>query len=866
MNKTELESAIQKDFPDINHTEFVINGRGVEGFVQQRLLPFLIYQNTVDSSSRLITLFLEENSPSMHFLPFYIAYGFYRKAIDRIFSSTSFRSLNFPNQQRQVIERTSGNVCSITSVNFINRSLTVRTGTGRVMEIPFEEDYRLNWNYAQSDELKNNIRKFEHLFSASSRHIFSVPLPAGDEHEGIVIFTQVSKFETLLHGVSISGQSLDENLHIEKTVFGKSDKISFNRISAKKTEQRPVTVLLSRSDSIRAYHHIISSDPVKYGRLNTVVIDDFDLLLSREIASGTLVTFLQDMDEVYFSRLGTTIRDIYLVCRDRNFNLYETLSSYYPGVKPWMLKPQEHNSLDGLGSPKGISIRHFRPLEDSGRVSEIEQLIDLWRRLSIQMPCQGELLPIISLLYGIREKLLSFFDPLSITECAGSLNKLLSTIQARWFTGGQDNLLIGNTRSFLDGGGETDQALSKLLRDSLGTILPPGLKRLIMVTNNESDADHNWLGKNWKGNINFINSSSFISGNFRLPGEDAAIIHLCWNRQIADRILTARHLPAQYFLLDLRGFRYLKSYLPKAWRQLCRLSTDDLRSELLNLGKSEGENFQPVFPGHISFMEMTAPETAGPAELGLEDSKTLPEIDPFMDFEQAIWQIVKSAGYNGRGISSDATKLTVYFQDGTLRDFTAGSWLYVYDEETPTLELQKEVGSLTNGDLVLLPKSRTEIRKLLEEVLVQDEFFAELVAGDHEWRKSMAAFLRRRGAGVEDLRLMLAAKHVEVVSPKTIQNWIDGETLEPRKFEELLKALSDLKILPSERLTAYQNGAKALKQQKSTFIRSAIRKLIYTMKGISYAVTDFDEELLNGFLDHIEMKKVLTVTADKYAN
>ena len=61
LSKKEVSKEITRLFPDIEFTKLAFGTSKVDEWVESSLLPFLFYQNTVDSKNRIVNLFLPES-------------------------------------------------------------------------------------------------------------------------------------------------------------------------------------------------------------------------------------------------------------------------------------------------------------------------------------------------------------------------------------------------------------------------------------------------------------------------------------------------------------------------------------------------------------------------------------------------------------------------------------------------------------------------------------------------------------------------------------------------------------------------------------------------------------------------------------
>jgi hypothetical protein len=862
INKKYLTTIIDEEFPDLKKTRFKLNGQALRRFTENTLLPFLIYQNTTDSKNRLIQLYLQESSASKHFLPFYIALGFYRKAIDSLFSSQDFKSSRYKVGSKQVT--LNGSVCSITNINFINKSITLRHGTGLISEIPMVEDYKLSWRYPKALDLRRKLSKFDNLVGVSDHNLFSLPIPKNDKnHEGILVFTQISKFETLLRNLTVSNSCLNDYISVHRTVFDKrAQQISFRQISSAKTKGRQPTVLASRISDLFAYQQILSAGKGQYNHLKTVIIEDFDLELRAWERNGTLAENLQAMDEIYFSKLGKGIKDIYLVFGNRSFDLHPFLKRNKINPMTWLLTPQEASELDGLGKIKEVLVKEFFDPTAAEIIAKLEQQILLWKSLSVQYFCLGQTLEVIGRLYGIRDKLTSFYSPFTFLDTIQELGRFLVILQRNWFSSGQDYGLISQTIEILNittsiKGNPAEHLISEILSS-----INENHTLITIVTNNKDKGDHDYLASlpSAKGiSIRFFTSKQLLAENVEHFIQSEKLIYLVWNKEVVNNLLTKFSLPEQLFLISSRGHQFVKNYSKSAWKTISSISSTKEKYSLLNVEPSDNDGDNPAFPSNIIFIDR---ETAEPY-LGKE-------VVPLPELEDTLMHIVSRISVQRIKGNRDEAFVNVLFEDGSHLVFGENQLVFCYDEENNDAlsDLQKEAKNLEANDLIIVPKSKVEIKKLLNEALSGNEVFASYVSSDHEWRAKLGNYILRSTSDLSRFRESLKLNGIKVEADITIRNWVEGETLEPRNFSNLLLALSNMHILEIEKTSVYLAGAKILKRLKSTFIRTAMHKLIYNLKGIHVnADSDlFDAELLNGFLDHVEMKKVLIVIGGTHAD
>ncbi|MCX3263713.1 DISARM anti-phage system protein DrmE domain-containing protein [Pedobacter agri] len=851
ISKAYLETVISEEFPDLKNTRFTMNHRSLRLFSENTLLPFLIFQNTTDSKNRLISLYMQSGSPGMHLLPFYIALGFYRKAANAALNAQDFFTTRFQPEMRKVV--VNGSVCSVTMVDYLSQSLMLH-GQNRHFEIPFSQDYKIKWAYSNAHGLRELIDRFQRIQKASDGNIFSLRLKENDKsHEGLILFTQPSRFETLLGNVTISGSSLKEHLNIQKTVFTDQE-IKFIQVSQAKTKNMPVTVLLSRPDTLFSYENIMTFGGPSLGKLRTIVIEDFDLLIKAWDRSGELKENLDLLEEMYFSRLGSYFRDIYLVCSNRNFDVHALLASN--GITPmaWMLKATEFRRLENMDVLQHIPVSKITTSLLDSAVVALEEIIVRWKSLAMNYFCSGEILALVKILFQTKSRLSSFYQRERFNASLASQHALFHDFAKRWFPGGQDHGLVEQTLKHFTQIQQADYGVNERLAEKINaSISIHHHKSLLLVSRNHDIDDQRNLCSLISlapENIIFSDEKQFLSGNVNLEKE-CLVVYLGAGKALINMLLTDPGDASQLILTDARGYHFLGWYADRAQAEIDKISPTTEKFELLNLPPDTAFPQDTRTPSRFLFLDEEGNGETSEQEAAEQE-------------EDVVRDIVWNASSRNNPRPGAVESYLVFFEDGSQLGFQQHQSVFIYQENDSQQneELEKEVKELKMGDQVIVPKSRRGIRNLLSEALASHKSYSRAVDYDLRWRSGIREFLGNNG-GIYNFMAILNQKGFPIVVPETIRKWIDGETLQPNRFKRLLLVLVDLGIVEDALKDDYYHQSRELKKIKSRFIKSAILKLIYSLKNISHGWQEdiFDEQLLDSFIDHVEVKTVLTVVA-----
>jgi hypothetical protein len=860
LNKQFLEKTIQDNFPDLNRMEFSMNNHDLVRFTERSLLPFLIYQNTTDSQCRLISLFLEDNSPSIHLLPFYIALGFYRKTLDKALSAQNFASAKYPIDKYKIVYN--GNIHSVVGLNFVSRIMIIKSGTGHEIEIPFADEYKISWRYPASNVLKMKIADFDKIAGASDNNLFSVPVSRKDDHhEGMVIFTNVTKFETLLRNLKVSGRDLASHLNIQKACFDvNSGTITFKLVSSTKTRDMRTTVLISRLDTVLAYDNILVAGGGSFDHLKTIIIDDFDLQIKSSERDNSLQEYLRSLDEYYFSNLNKHLKDVYLISRTKNFDIAATIKKNNINPMSWFQRPQEVWTLNEETVRGQILIKDIDTFASGKPVTSLEEIIISWKYLAHEYFCAGQILLIINDLYILREKLVSFYSSNHIKSFVTALVDRIKSISKDWFNSGQDAGLVDRSMIFLNEVDFLKINPSVKVANEINAI--SGQQIVTIITNNQDRVDQQYmtdlLNTN-RFNIRYFNGKEFLNGSLTFERSNETIVYLIWNKDIIDNMLTSYNLSAQIFLVGKRGINFIKSYGERAWSKLSVLSNLDEKYKLLNLTPSASFNEVVSFPAYINYHS------------DHQESDHVVDVVPMEEVEVTVKNIIENDRLrvkpgDGSIKTSEIATVNVFFEDGGNLIFPESRSVFYYDElhQNDDLDQQKDAKDLKSGDLVIVPKNKMEIKKLLDKLLSENPKFENLILHDNEWRSKITNYMNNNCIDFQEFRRRLQKYGKVIGADMTIKKWIDGETLAPHNFQVVMDSLAALNIIEIAQIKNYHSSVRELKSLKSTFLRTAMRKLIYNLKGINYMPEEslVTETMLSKFLDLVELKTVLFIISD----
>jgi hypothetical protein len=852
LDKNYLAEIAQTNFPDLANTNFQFNNIRVSSFTESILLPFLVYQNTVDTNNRLIGLFLPENSNIINLVPFYAIMAHYRKALNKIMQTKKYQNQTYGRNEKQVVFNS--DICIITSVDFINRQLVLRTGGGREINLSFNQTNKISWQYDNAQDLCKRIDSFDTIDKANKHNIFTLPfLPSENQYEGVIIFTNTSKFESLLRNIKISKNDIRDHLNIEKVAFPASGGHNFIRLSSIHTKNKPVSVLVARLDAFRAYTNILESGGDKYKHIKTIVIDEFDELLmkwEREDKTREELSLLKD--SYFLSLKQGSLKDIYLICKNSCLNIHEIFKKNDVDYNPWLVKPLEANTLNKETSiTPEIFITNIGDLLFENLNYDINSLIYKWKELAKSNFCNGEILMPITNINDLRVKLNSFFNPIVLKNKLDTILYELDEFNKRYFLSGQDYGLIKETNKFID-------IYRNIINFKLNSVFDILKNKTIngcikIFSDNKNETDIGWM----KNQIHSLfPDASIIHYNKKdslktLQGDlinSDIIFYLTADKYILGNALGNILAKDQVFILNNRSYSFGVSY-SKRYQNL-QIEAGSLKSQyhLLNIEEQIVSSVQEnsgIIPLKLYEKEIN--------HSAIQEVTEIPE-PRLNDWVEEI--ILKHKNIN----LSISENYILFFEDGTFELLPENRKIYLYEDDGETDDIEKSlkpVCELEYGEQIILPKRGIPVKDLLEETLKKNEHFSLSIDMDSKWRILIYNHITRCRMDLNYFRKKLKDNGFNIGSDQTVQHWIDGDTRRPDNFQGLLNALALLGIINEHEINSFDRHNSELKSIQMKFVRTAISKLVSRLNGIDIEYDEnFNDELLNNFIDHIEIKRI----------
>lgn len=856
--KEKLSKCVSDIFPDINHSNITINDSKINEWIESTLLPFLFYQNTIDSKSRIINLFLPESSISKNLVPIYISMGFFRKVLNKTQGNSQYKNKSFSDKYVPV----NGSILSITTVDYIGQILSL--DNGRTI-IPFDNILNLRWDLYKSsldirDEILHFIDERNKIFKANKGNIFSFPIkPNNSDYEGAIIFTNVSEFIARIKAIKVSGENILDYIHIQKVIARRE--IGHYKVqtisNARRTSNKPVSILIAPNNYAYDYNNIINSQEGRLNHIKTIIWDNFDELINNYLKSDQNIVFkeLNLIKELYFNKVhDSSLKDIYLISDNYNIHIYELLSRLNLGdcFHTWLFKPVERLRIEGYNKIKPkIFVLTIKDVNYYNLVNEIKEIINSWKELSNKYPVEGEVIKRVSFLYDLLLKIQTFSAPYFLSQDLSIYREKLENLKKSWFISNQDGGVIDRTINFCISLTTSDLNFKANLIIEVLRNLSINSGQVIIVSKNSNQSDFKFINNVIKEKYPLISfemrySSDIIKEPSLSTNLPEAVIYL----DCRDKLRTAPFLNVysenQVFIIDNMEFNIFKRSLNRI-DPIIKSASDDIgKLILLNL---EDTNLVADYE-HLDVIM--------PIENQVINKDLINEIVP-VNFEA----FCKSVFNKEQSLSSKHTlesdEYIVFMEDNSYAIWFGSKKVFVFNEDDDSLDKSWiSVDTLMPGYEIILVKNEGELKDLITRLLQKREDYVPLIDDDKLWRIRIKDFiLSNQLVDYHQFAQVLNDNQFEITGI-TVDNWVNEHVLTPQNFNKLLFTLFKIGIIEDQEIMRIYNSNKKLKNIKVTFIRESVKNIICELKGIPFISANeiVDKHMVDELSSYITIKKV----------
>jgi hypothetical protein len=857
---------INEKFPQLEKSKFYFSDRKVDFGDRDKLLPYLILQNTMDDNKRAIITFLETRSFQYKLIPVFVSIGLaMRTKITTILPSKDWETVQF------IYE---GSYVNFSHFDLLSEMIFLSTGTG-YKKPPIKLNYfkHLAKPYNSKgintiSELINYINQQKLLIEDTlSMHLSKLNLFENELDGGVLLVTRKTKFKEIIKCLKIDDKKIIDLIRIEETKWNR-DTADFDYvcISSSKSKKCKPLVLVTGYDEFGSVSKFIK----RYPHITSVVFDDASENINK-FSSASFDRFRKDFINL------PQFRDLYFVLDESDLehkSFFENLVSEIIPVYNWMSSSADINE-DFV--PNKIDITLCRDHIQTPYSISKECFKELYRHNYFDI-----IFPIFNQFRDFVKRWNSFYDPEYMLAHRNSIIKDInnlyeSNISRLKYVEEIIQRIKDQLNHFV-----LDNEKFKQFEILVEKYKIINISKIYLLSENQNQGDQEFILKNidplLKDKILFIDNSF---GEF---DSNSVVFSFGSNKRFTSILLYRQVESEIHFILDCKDLEFFRFTYLKTRKLLNDILDIGMRNTLLNV--SDNQNFQndllpctDISKSLFDFQKLCDQSGDVVKNTHSEDADIILEnLDLFNFLEGEDRHTLK--GYYSAPIQrKDPEHCVLIFDDGSSLIYPNSRYVYAVDSfddddeefnslSEATSKFKRKISDLQEG-YFLFVFSTEKTSDLHEFVEDQINSRSELkVSNDlaEAWRRALISIYEKLGEDSFAYTALLG-KYIER-SPQTFKNWLNGFTMVPdtdyRDKQDVLKTIADI-VRNDQRFEDVEfsynddlrSKMKKMKRFKTGLPKLLIKKAFYKRINLNISTGDIElEHYLDLLSENIEVKNI----------
>jgi hypothetical protein len=862
---SELLKFREEEFPGLEQSMFYLFGEQVKFEDRDKLLPYLILQNTLDNKKRGIITFQKTSSDHYKLTPIFVAIGVaMRTQVNHVTPNEKWKKEKFIYN---------GTYVQFEKFDLDSNLIYLKGGTKSFSDNANYFKYSARISNSESkariDELINYIESESLAASITlNKHLLKLKTGEYNLQGGVLVITRKGKFKEILKSFRIDDKGLSELMDIRVTKWNStSEKYSYPSVFGIAESSTQPIVLVAGYDEFGAVNDFIKEFP----HISTVVFDDaadfkekfyssqFDRFKDKFMNSNQFRDAYFIMDETDLDKqdfIEGLVKDLIPV-----YSWMSTFADINDSFKPNLLKVSLVNNIKQV--PFNVSRECFQELLSIG-------YIDL-------------IFPFFKEFKDFVKRWNSFYD---VENIEFTILKLSETL---------DNLIIEHKERFL-----FVEKLTERIKDQLMNFQIDNLKfeqfklelenynnveisKIYLMSENTTIEDQNYVVENvpsgWSDKIEFIG----FDESFKFE-KNSVIFAFGSHKNFVAHILYNYFGPKIHFILDCKDLWYFRLTYFRTVKLLKNILDPNKRRELLNL--PDDTDFQdeslpfPILNGLLNELNKVCEQVEKNSPDSDLEGKVYEGLD-FLEFlkgeEKETSETKDYNSYNRREIGLRI----IGMDDGSSKIYEKSKYVFALDsfdedDEFANIKdavdrLKKKVEDLNEGDYILeIPEDKpNDLQEFVENQIESSFVLKNLNVRAESWRKALNMIYEELGCDMSKFKSLLS-KHIPR-SEQTFKNWLTGFTIVPdtdyRDNQDVLKTISDLvntdsrfkhiKFIFDENLRGQMKKMKSIKVNAPKML---LKRAVYKRINLRVEIEDTDQrEFIKSLSEMIEVKQIKTI-------
>lgn len=855
---------IKDKFPGLEASKFYLFNQKVDFEDRDKLLPYLILQNTLDDNKRAIITYLDTKGLHYKLIPTFVSIGLaMRTKVKTIFPTKEWGNELFYYKSNPVKFEYYDVESDLLYLKQATKSVSVRQSDFWV----YSKAYN-NQSKARVDELIAflNQQKLDKKDSLS-KHLEKLCLNENELDGGVLLVTRKTKFREIIKSFKIDDKKIIDLINIEETKWNKINAdFEYVSISNSNSKQRKPLVLVTGYDEFGSISKFIK----EYPHITSVVFDDAGENIHK-FNSSNFDRFKRDFIA------STQFRDLYFVLDETALELksfFENLVSDILPVYNWMSSSADINENF---VPNNIYISLCRDLTRTPYSISQECFKELYRHNYFNL-----VFPIFNQFRDFVKRWNSFYDPEYMVAHRNSIIKDL------------DDLYENNLSRL-----KYVEEIFQRIKEQLNNFVIDNEKykrfnalveeyksihvtKIYLLSENQNQRDQEFILKN----IDPLLKAKvlFIDNNFGEFESNSVVFSFGSNKKFTSMLLYRQIESEIHFILDCKDLDFFRFTYFKTQKLLKDILDIGMRNTLLNV--SDDLSFQndripytDISKSLFDFQKTC--EQSGDTVKNKDslDADINPENLDLFKFLEGEDRPTSEGYYSTPSQSKNLENSVLVFDDGSSLIYPNSKYVYAVDSfdddddefnslSEATSKFKRKISDLHEGYFLFI-FSTEKTSDLTEFVEDQINSHSELKRSNdlaEGWRRALVSIFEKLGEDSAAYTELLG-KYIER-SPQTFKNWLSGYTMVPdtdyRDKQDVLKTIADI-VQHDRRFSdiefiyndSLRSQMKKMKRFKTGLPKLLIKKAFYKRINLNISTGDFElEHFVDLLSENIEVKNI----------
>lgn len=907
---------IRDNYNELSSLDVAIDGQALKGTLHNLLTPYLAHRNTIDNNNRLISFYTREGSKQQKLLPFYIGISNYFKIYNDIkqeLSTETFDTSTLENMLSKTLKLFPsefsyiGKKWKVLELNVdLTKNNKILFYIESIERIPLirapkiqdligtnsnNKDFDIEQIYIAVNELQENVNDFivknKKFFefdklsdNSSSKLNIKDLIELGSKvnvkpNSGVLLFTSKTKYLQLVKDTTFNDYGISNMFPIAEVKVSRDMEISIEENLD--VDNVPIIYYCS-SDYYFSWETIL--EELKLTHVNTIVIDDFDVLMKKE--ARTDYHYFRDFsDEIIEAQNNNVIKDVYFLQKDYSLEVDKVMKDNGLNSYPWLMNHKERSMLKGMTSSNESNFKVL-PIHNNFAYKFWENFRFISRHLTEEVineegiNLKAEYLKLIKTGYELNERIGSYCNPATIAKEIEAFVVDLKLIENNMNSSSFSNKIekIEESLIYQDfGHSKINTVVGKIKKEGVSS-------NVLIVSKNKNESDQrfasNYVLNQTGSSADFLHIDEL---SFEKTKDYEHVFFFVFTGRLTKSIFFDSYGEFQSVVLNSKMELSYFEYCFNRYTPIIKdLSDFDNKLLLLNLEDQEYLVDSNKIEFNLSdYIVNSYTKIEDKPQVKIENNEEEETIDEDedeedelgtseFDFTFVINKLIESDSNPESKHSlqdSQGYNTLIYFEDGFIR-VSESKYFYILNEDIggKSDDLKKQTSELVAGDRIFLMSGfNDDFTELLDYLKDRYSKLEKHFDAANSWRKDLQLKYLELDGYITSLQRYLKSNGIPV-TPPTVDRWVNGKTIYP---DSLIELITLFKTQENSFSNEYEideiiNATAWLAKFRTKLHKQIYLYHIYKTYGMLHQIKELDlKDLIESLNDVVEIKEILMI-------